>query len=191
MPLPDLERSHRRPRSTSGGGLLGALSSLAIAAAGDRRRRRGAARPPPDYRHAGACDAGDCLGFGRHYDRDARVAYPGAGADQPIDVDIGLVGDDRGAGEFAENEMRKNFMPSERVAIMETIERKGRGARTDLGLLRDRGEVAKAAELAGFSSWDTARRAQAVAADRRRRVARRLDEIVRWQSSTTFSIAQF
>ena len=65
------------------------------------------------------------------------------------------------AGEFAENEMRKNFMPSERVAIMETIERKGIGARTDLGLQSDRGEVAKVAELGGFSSLDTARRAPA------------------------------
>ena len=44
---------------------------------------------------------------------------------------------------------------------METIERKGKGARTDLGLQSDRGEVAKVAELGGFSSLDTARRAPA------------------------------
>src|SRR5438552_4169540 len=30
------------------------------------------------------------------------------------------------AGDYPENEMRKNFTPSERVAILETIERKGR-----------------------------------------------------------------
>jgi N6-adenosine-specific RNA methylase IME4 len=69
-------------------------------------------------------------------------------------------------GEIHENEMRKDFTPSERVAIERTvnaeIERR-QGARTDLGQNVGRCRVADAsAKLAGFGNRETARQACAV-----------------------------
>ena len=67
------------------------------------------------------------------------------------------------AGEFAENELRKDFTPSERVAILQTIERMKQGYRTDLKPLdpgpKDREAAAKAV---GFGSGKTAERAMTV-----------------------------
>ena len=60
------------------------------------------------------------------------------------------------AGEFAENEMRKNFTPSERLAIMHTIGRLGQGHRSDLEPLPDLADVATAAKHSGFGSRQTA-----------------------------------
>jgi hypothetical protein len=65
-------------------------------------------------------------------------------------------------GEFAENEIRKNFAVSERVAIIETMERMKQGQRTDLQPLPDLANVVKAAELAGFSSRQSADNARRV-----------------------------
>ena len=74
------------------------------------------------------------------------------------------------AGEYAENEVRKDFTPSERVAIGKTLEAEigGRqGTRTDLELRRNCGEVAGrtvdvAAQKAGFGSAETYERAKSV-----------------------------
>jgi hypothetical protein len=74
------------------------------------------------------------------------------------------------AGEFAENEVRKNFTPSERVAIGKAIEAllgNRQGQRTDRELPRNCGEVTPgletreiAARKAGFDSKDTYERAK-------------------------------
>jgi N6-adenosine-specific RNA methylase IME4 len=69
-------------------------------------------------------------------------------------------------GEIHENEIRKDFTPSERVAIERTvnaeIERR-QGARTDLGQNVGRSRVADAsAKLAGFGNRETARQACAI-----------------------------
>ncbi len=66
------------------------------------------------------------------------------------------------SGEYAENEIRKDFTPSERVAIRQTIERKKRGGDRGLGQERDRVNRDEAARLAGFSNRETARRAALV-----------------------------
>jgi ParB-like chromosome segregation protein Spo0J len=74
------------------------------------------------------------------------------------------------AGEYAENEIRKDFTPSERVAIGKTLEAGigGRqGSRTDLELGRNCGEVPGrtvdvAAQKAGFGSAETYERAKSV-----------------------------
>jgi N6-adenosine-specific RNA methylase IME4 len=72
-------------------------------------------------------------------------------------------------GEIHENEIRKDFTPSERVAIERTINaelERRQGARTDLGQELARSEdhrVAKeSARLAGFGNRETARQARAV-----------------------------
>jgi ParB-like chromosome segregation protein Spo0J len=71
------------------------------------------------------------------------------------------------AGEYAENEIRKDFTPSERVAILETIEQsveRHPGARTDLNQNFGRGErvADEVARRAGFGNRETARQAAAV-----------------------------
>jgi ParB-like chromosome segregation protein Spo0J len=76
------------------------------------------------------------------------------------------------AGEFAENEMRKDFTPSERVAIAAAIEAElgnRRGQRTDKALPANGPEVVPAketreiaAQKAGFASTTQFRRAKAV-----------------------------
>jgi hypothetical protein len=72
-------------------------------------------------------------------------------------------------GECHENEIRKDFTPSERVAIERTINaelERRQGARTDLGQDLARSEdhrVSKeSARLAGFGNRETARQARAV-----------------------------
>jgi N6-adenosine-specific RNA methylase IME4 len=72
-------------------------------------------------------------------------------------------------GEIHENEIRKDFTPSERVAIERTINaeiERRQGARTDLGQDLARSEdhrVSKeSARLAGFGNRETARQARAV-----------------------------
>jgi hypothetical protein len=76
--------------------------------------------------------------------------------------------------EFAENELRKDFTPTERVAIAKAIEEEignRQGKRTDLELVVERPQVkgdktrAIAAEKAGFGSEVTYRRAKAVVRD--------------------------
>ena len=64
------------------------------------------------------------------------------------------------AGEYAENNVRKDFTPSERVAIAETIKaeiEKHQGARTDLGQHIGRSERVDdvAARRAGFGNRET------------------------------------
>ena len=76
-------------------------------------------------------------------------------------------------GEFAENEVRKDFTPSERVAILEAIEASignRQGQRTDLEPLQNIAEVAQetrdaAAKRAGFGNRETARQAKKVVED--------------------------
>jgi len=77
------------------------------------------------------------------------------------------------AGEFAENEMRKDFTPSERVAIAEAVAKEignRQGQRTDLELPRNceavKGQETAdlVAKRAGFGSADTMNRAKAVVA---------------------------
>jgi ParB-like chromosome segregation protein Spo0J len=69
-------------------------------------------------------------------------------------------------GEMTENELRKNFTPSERVAIFRTIETIGQGTRTDQPF--PRGEkvpmltIDDAAKRAGFAGRGTAYRARNV-----------------------------
>lgn len=60
------------------------------------------------------------------------------------------------AGEFHENEIRKNFTPSERVAILRSLERKPVG---DQRRSQDFATVAVAAGQAGFGNRETARQA--------------------------------
>ena len=64
------------------------------------------------------------------------------------------------AGEYAENELRKNFTPSERVAILETIERmkEGRPPKNSAPVPN----IATASKRVGFGSERTARNAQIV-----------------------------
>lgn len=69
-------------------------------------------------------------------------------------------------GEMAENEVRKNFTESERVAIYRTIETLGQGARTDQ-LRHDRAKVPiltkdEAAKRAGFANRGTANHAKRI-----------------------------
>src|ERR1019366_4389286 len=76
------------------------------------------------------------------------------------------------AGEYAENEIRKDFTPSERVAIAKAIEKQignRRGQRTDRQRVQkiaqlDPGEKTrdKAAEKAGFGNHETYRQAAKV-----------------------------
>jgi DNA modification methylase len=76
------------------------------------------------------------------------------------------------AGEYAENEIRKDFTPSERVQIAKAIERqigKRQGQRTDKQLVQKIAQVGpgektrdKAAEKAGFGNHETYRQAAKV-----------------------------
>ena len=63
------------------------------------------------------------------------------------------------AGEYAENEIRKEFTPSERIAIHETLQRKPLG---DQRRSEDLPTVSEAAKLAGFGNERTARQARHV-----------------------------
>jgi ParB family chromosome partitioning protein len=67
----------------------------------------------------------------------------------------------RSAGEYAENEVRKDFTPSERVAIPETIERKVRGG--NQAHSQHVANADKAVKSAGFGNRETARQATVVA----------------------------
>ena len=77
------------------------------------------------------------------------------------------------AGEYAENEIRKDFTSSERVAIGKTLEAElgdRQGTRTDFELRRNRDEVVGrtvdvAAQKAGFGSAETYERAKKVVDD--------------------------
>jgi hypothetical protein len=62
-------------------------------------------------------------------------------------------------GEHDENELRKDFTPSERVAIQRALGRKTQGARTDLGHQQNFVDVSGAAEIAGFNNKETSRQA--------------------------------
>ena len=64
-------------------------------------------------------------------------------------------------GEFAENNDREDFKPSEMVAILKAIETIGSGARTDIQPRQYIAEVNKveAAKQAGFGNKETARQA--------------------------------
>jgi hypothetical protein len=81
-------------------------------------------------------------------------------------------------GEIHENEIRKHFTPSERVAIERTINaeiERRQGARTDLGQNVGRSRVAdESAKLAGFGNRETARPAVVLRARRRSVSSRRL-----------------
>ena len=78
-------------------------------------------------------------------------------------------------GEYAENEVRKDFTPSERVAIARAIERQignRRGQRMDKELVQKIAQVEpgqktrdKAAEKAGFGNHETYRQAAKVVAN--------------------------
>jgi hypothetical protein len=63
------------------------------------------------------------------------------------------------AGEYAENEMRKEFTPSERVAILETIERMNHGGDRRSDQRADLPVDDKAMKQVGFSSRKTANKA--------------------------------
>ncbi len=63
------------------------------------------------------------------------------------------------AGEWAENELRKNFTPSERVAILRTIGRKPLG---DQRRSQNIATVDAAARMAGLGNRETARQAETV-----------------------------
>jgi ParB family chromosome partitioning protein len=92
-------------------------------------------------------------------------------------------------GQYAENELRKEFAPSERAAIARAMKEEvgnRRGARTDLGanapkLSQGRTENI-AAHRAGFKSRETSERAQAV-------VERGSPELIRAMDSGELSIA--
>jgi len=66
-------------------------------------------------------------------------------------------------GEYAENEIRKDFTLSERAAIFETIERKRRGRQWDNSL--DRANNANAMKMVGFSSRGVGDRVRRVVRD--------------------------
>ena len=96
------------------------------------------------------------------------------------------------AGEYAENEIRKDFTPSERAAIGEAVAQQisGRqGQRTDRELPRNCAEVepgvetrAIAARMAGFGSKDTYERAKKV-------VEHAVDEIVAQMDSGQLAVS--
>ncbi len=83
------------------------------------------------------------------------------------------------AGEWAENELRKNFTPSERVAIRRTIERKPAGR--DWGNRQHLVDKNEAATLAGFGNRETARQAEIV-------VDQGVPELIRKMDSRNVSI---
>jgi hypothetical protein len=95
-------------------------------------------------------------------------------------------------GEYAENEVRKDFTPSERVSIGRAIEAeigKRQGQRTDRGLPRNCAEVASgletrqiAAAKAGFDSPRTYERAKKV-------VEKAVDEVVAQMDAGELSIS--
>jgi len=95
-------------------------------------------------------------------------------------------------GEYAENEIRKNFTPSERVAIGKAIEAeigKRQGQRTDKGLPVNCAEVEPGAETrevaaakAGFDSASTYERAKRV-------VEKAVDEVVAQMDAGDLSIS--
>jgi ParB-like nuclease domain len=90
------------------------------------------------------------------------------------------------AGEYAENEVRKDFTPSERVAIAKTIERQvgnRRGQRTDKQPVGKIPQVAPgektreyAAEKAGFGNDKTYRQAAKVVEDGTPKLIQAMDE---------------
>jgi ParB-like chromosome segregation protein Spo0J len=96
------------------------------------------------------------------------------------------------AGEYAENEIRKNFTPSERVAIGKAIEAEigsRQGLRTDQGLVGNCAQVASgvktreiAAAKAGFDSPRTYERAKKV-------VEKAVDEVLAQMDSGDLSIS--
>jgi hypothetical protein len=96
------------------------------------------------------------------------------------------------AGEYAENEIRKDFTPSERAAIGEAVAQQisaRQGQRTDRELPRNCAEVepgvetrAIAARMAGFGSKDTYERAKKV-------VEEAVDEIVAQMDSGQLAIS--
>ncbi len=96
------------------------------------------------------------------------------------------------AGEYAENEVRKNFTPSERVAIGKALEAeigKRQGQRSDRELPRNCAEVASGLETrqivaakAGFPSKDTYERAKKV-------VEKAVDEVIAQMDAGDLSIS--
>ncbi|GIU75780.1 MAG: hypothetical protein KatS3mg004_2867 [Bryobacteraceae bacterium] len=96
------------------------------------------------------------------------------------------------AGEYAENEIRKDFTPSERVAIGKAIEAEignRQGQRSDRGLPLNCAEVTPgvetrqiAADKAGFDSKDTYERAKKV-------VEKAVDEVVAQMDAGDLSIS--
>ncbi len=96
------------------------------------------------------------------------------------------------AGEYAENEIRKDFTPSERVAIGKAIEAEignRQGQRSDRGLPLNCAEVSPgvetrqiAADKAGFDSKDTYERAKKV-------VEKAVDEVVAQMDAGDLSIS--
>jgi len=89
-------------------------------------------------------------------------------------------------GEYAENEVRKDFTPSERVAITKAIERQignRRGQRTDRQPVQKVAQVAsgektrdKAAEKAGFGNHETYRQAAKVVQNGTPKLIQAMDE---------------
>jgi DNA modification methylase/ParB-like chromosome segregation protein Spo0J len=90
------------------------------------------------------------------------------------------------AGEYHENEIRKDFTPSERVAIAKAIERQignRRGQRTDRQRVQEIAQVEpgrktrdQAAERAGFGNHETYRQAAKVIANGTPRLIQAMDE---------------
>ncbi len=91
-------------------------------------------------------------------------------------------------GEYAENELRKDFTVTERLAIMDSIKTAGQGSRTDLQPRQNFAEVktlAKkedAAKQAGLGNKETARQAKKV-------VEKALPEVVKKMDSNEVAIS--
>ncbi len=91
------------------------------------------------------------------------------------------------AGEYAENEIRKDFTPSERVAIGKTLEarlgeRRGRDNRQNLDEIRGRRSNALAAEKAGFGNRTTYEQAKKV-------VEKAVDEVIARMDSEQIAVS--
>lgn len=79
------------------------------------------------------------------------------------EIDVRLVNvSSIAAGEYAENEIRKNFTPSERVAIMDTIKRYKHGGDRKSDQAPDLALEISASKQSGFSSRQTASNARKV-----------------------------
>ena len=91
-------------------------------------------------------------------------------------------------GEYAENELRKDFTVTERIAIMDSIKTLGQGSRTDLQPRQNFAEVktpAKkedAAKQAGLGNKETARQAKKV-------VEKALPEVIKKMDSNEVAIS--